>query len=77
VTGEWRKLRNEELHSLSSSIKYIRPPSPSYWLPGSPDPDPIPHWSGQGSALTVSYISKPNLRERLTHRPDDGGSKDL
>jgi hypothetical protein len=44
----------------------------------SPDPHPLPHWSGQGSTLSdwLPHL-KPIPRARLTHRPDDGGNKHL
>jgi hypothetical protein len=40
--------------------------------------NPLPHWSGQGSILSdwFPYL-KPIPHERLTHRPDDGGSEHL
>jgi hypothetical protein len=44
----------------------------------SPDPDPTPFWSSQGSALTGSFLYlKLISRAQLTHLPHDGGSKDL
>jgi hypothetical protein len=44
----------------------------------SPDHDPIPTGPVKVSALAVWFLYlKPIPRARLTHRPDDGGTKDL
>jgi hypothetical protein len=45
----------------------------SYFPPG-----PIPHWSGQGSALIHWFLYLKLIPyARLTHCPDDGGSKEF
>jgi hypothetical protein len=54
-------------------------PSFSHWFPRSHRIlPPLPHWSDQGFIMLdrFAYL-KPIPRARLTHRPDDGGSKDL
>jgi hypothetical protein len=68
------------LHVLSppSGQAVACPPSLLLAPLSLPDPHLIPHWSGQGSALTdwLLYL-KPIPHTQLTHCSDDGGSKDL
>jgi hypothetical protein len=71
-----KRERLEEMALIRARLWY----APSLLLaPGpSPDPNHIPYWSSQGSALADWFLYLKTIPcMQLTHCPDDGGSKDL
>jgi hypothetical protein len=68
------------------SVSQAEPWPDQWWIGYAPplllatrsSPDPVPHWSGQVSALTDWFLYlKPIPHARLIHHPDDRSSKDL